>query len=65
MLLMLWISRNHAQYYQNLYSDRFIKYQMNHLCQDSTDRSYQKVLCAEAFLEVKLYFRSYTIRAIK
>ena len=37
---------------------------MNHRYQDSTDHSYQKVLCAEAFLEAKLYFRSYTIKVI-
>ena len=63
-MLVIWISRNHAQCNQKLYSDWLIKYHMTHLYQDSTDHSYQKVLCAEAFLEDKLYFQSYTIKAI-
>ena len=62
-MLLIWISRNHVQYNQKLYSDR-LKHHMNHFYQDFTDHSYQIVLCAEAFLEAKLYFRSNTIKAI-
>ena len=62
-MLLLWISRNHVHYNQNLYSDR-LKYHMNHFYQDFTDHSYKIVLCAKAFLEAKLYFRSNTIKAI-
>ena len=62
-MFLIWISRNHVQYNEKLYSDRLIKYHMNHLYQDSTDHSYQKLLCAQAFLETKFYFRSYTIKA--
>ena len=58
-MLVICISRNHVQYNQKLYSDRLTKYHMNYLYQDSTDDIYQKVLCAEAFLEAKLYFRSH------
>ena len=63
-MFLIWISKNHVQYNQKLYSDRLIKYHMNHLYQDFTEHSYQKVLCAETFLEAKLYFRSYTLEAI-
>ena len=37
---------------------------MNHFYQDFADHSYQIVLCAEAFLEAKWYFRSNNIKAI-
>ena len=37
---------------------------MNHIYLDFTDHSYEKVLCAEAFLEAKLYFRLYTVKVI-
>ena len=37
---------------------------MNHIYVDFTNHSYQKVLCAETFLEAKLYIRSCTIKAI-
>ena len=37
---------------------------MNQLYQDYIDHSYQKELRAEAFLEAKLYFQSYTIKTI-
>ena len=63
-MLVICISRNHVQYNQNLYSDRLIKSHLNHLYEDSTDHSSQKVLFTQAFLEAKLYFRSYTIKAI-
>ena len=64
-MLLIWISRNHVQKYnQKPDSDRLIKYRMNHLYQDSTEHSYQKILFAEALLEAKLYFRSYTIKTI-
>ena len=54
-MLLIWISRNHVQYNQKLYSDQ-LKHHMNQFYQDFTDHSYQIVLCAEAFLEAKLYF---------
>ena len=57
-MLLNWISRNHVQYNQKLYSDR-LKHHMNHIYQDFTDHSYQKGLCAEGFLEAKLYFRDH------
>ena len=63
-MLLIWISRNHVQYNQKLYSDR-LKHHMNHIYLDFTDHSYEKVLCTEAFLEAKLYFRSYTVKAIR
>ena len=62
-MLLIWISRNHVQYNQKIYSDRLNHY-INHFYQDFTNHSYQKVLCAEAFPEAKLYFRSYAIKTI-
>ena len=62
-MLLIWISRNHVQYNQKLYSD-WLKHHMNHFYQDFTDHTYQIVLCAEAFFEFKLYFRWNTIKPI-
>ena len=62
-MFLIWISRNHVQYNQKFYSNQLKRHHMNQLYH-AVDHSYRKVSSAAAFLQAKLYFRSYTIKAI-